>query len=82
MPSGAAAGTATVTFIVFVLPGCTRIVVAPGVALPPGRVVEAVNARSLAPSMIGSTKLPKALGIDGIMNSHTIVMPWSVNILL
>ena len=50
-PSGEAAGTATVTFIVFVLPGVTCIVLAPGVACPPGSVVEAVSGQEIVDSV-------------------------------
>ena len=40
------------------------------------------KARSLAPIMIGSRKLPKVAGIDGMRKNHTITTPWMVNSLL
>ena len=40
------------------------------------------NARSLAPIMIGSRKLPRTAGIDGIRKKKTITTPCMVNILL
>ena len=40
------------------------------------------KARSLAPIMIGSRKLPSVAGIDGIRKKNTITMPCIVNSLL
>jgi len=40
------------------------------------------NATSLAPSMSGSTKLPKMAGIPGINTRKIITAPWTVNIWL
>ena len=40
------------------------------------------KARSLAPIMIGSRKLPIVAGIDGIRKNHTITTPWMVKSLL
>src|SRR5829696_7519687 len=54
--------------MVCVPPGCTCIVVAPGVALPPGSVVEAVRVRFLAPSP------PPSLYLTG--NETVAVPPW------
>src|SRR5829696_2353741 len=54
--------------MVCVPPGCTCIEVAPGVALPPGSVVEAVRARDLAPSP------PPSRYLTG--NETVAVPPW------
>ena len=40
------------------------------------------NARSFAPIMIGTKKLPKTAGIDGIRKMKIITMPCIVNSLL
>ena len=40
------------------------------------------NARSRAPIMIGTRKLPSTAGIDGIRKKKTITTPCSVNSLL
>src|SRR5829696_1470766 len=54
--------------MVCVPPGCTCIEVAPGVALPPGSVVEAVSVRFLAPSP------PPSWYLTG--NETVAVPPW------
>ena len=40
------------------------------------------NARSLAPIIIGTRKLPSVAGIDGMRKKKTIITPCSVNSLL
>ena len=40
------------------------------------------NARSLAPIIIGTRKLPSVAGIDGIRKKNTIITPCIVNSLL
>ena len=40
------------------------------------------KARSFAPIMIGTRKLPSTAGIDGIRKKNTITTPCMVNILL
>ena len=40
------------------------------------------KATSLAPSIIGRTKLPSAAGMPGMMNRKIIIAPCSVNIWL
>ena len=40
------------------------------------------NARSRAPIMIGTKKLPRTAGIDGTRKKKTMMTPCSVNILL
>ncbi len=40
------------------------------------------KARSFVPIMMGSRKLPKVAGIDGIRKNHTITTPWMVKSLL
>ena len=37
------------------------------------------NARSRAPIISGSIKLPSVLGIDGIRKNHTMITPCMVN---
>ena len=40
------------------------------------------KARSLAPIISGSRKLPNVAGMDGMRKNHTITTPWIVNSLL
>ena len=48
----------------------------------PAQQVDPGNARSRAPIMIGTRKLPSTAGIDGTRKKKTITTPWSVNSLL
>jgi hypothetical protein len=40
------------------------------------------KARSCAPIMSGTRKLPSVAGMDGMRKNHTMITPWAVNSLL